>query len=182
MKTQQEYRVTHFYGSFGTYNGWCHFHILPKVRSGSDQKGSKFESEKYFQSIPILSSFVSGFKKVICFDKRKLQMPKNAIQRSGVITCPWFLGHCTARNKNISLKFCTLVVGIQLYTTFSDFWISLKSILQVFIEKVQILIFGGKKPQNILEIRDSNFVERLTWHLQHYLLAFCFKTIHSKSH
>ena len=32
-----------------------------------------------------------------------------------MITSTWFLGHCTASNKDIRLKFSTLIVGIYLF-------------------------------------------------------------------
>ena len=41
-------------------------------------------------------------KNVICFDVRQLEMPKNVIQESDVITFSWFMGHCTARNKALA--------------------------------------------------------------------------------
>ena len=58
----------------------------------------------------ILCRFVSGFKKnVIYFYVRQLEMPKIAFQKCDVITFTWFSGHCTAKNKDIALKFCVRV-------------------------------------------------------------------------
>ena len=42
------------------------------------------------------------------------------------------------------------------------------------------MIFLGQKPK-ILKIRDNIFPECF-WHLLAFLLAFCFKTLHSRSH
>ena len=66
--------------------------------------------------MPLLCRFVSGFqklKKVICYYVLQLEMLKFAFQICNVITftCVFFL-HCTAKNKDIALKFCMRVVCI----------------------------------------------------------------------
>ena len=85
-------------------------------RSGHVQvkKGQISKLKNFFSKN--MSSFFPDSQNVTCFDVRQLQMPKNAIQRSDVITFAWFFGHCKARNKGISLKFCTLIVGLYFYT------------------------------------------------------------------
>ena len=109
------------------FDGGTHFHILPKARSNSGQKRSNFETQKFifkaYLSCPVLPQ---GSKNVIYFDVRQLEIrvPKIVVQKSDVIMFTWFLGHCTARNKDIGLKFCTLVVGIKFYNIYSVFWIS----------------------------------------------------------
>ena len=76
-------------------------------RSSSGQKRSDFENQQFlFKTYLSCPVFSQDSKNVIYFDVRQLEMPKNAIQKSDVITFTWFLGHCTAKNEDIGLKFC----------------------------------------------------------------------------
>ena len=69
-------------------------------------------------------------KDAIYFYMRQLEMPKITFQICDAITFAWFVGHCTAKNKDIALKFCMHVVcmhsnhiyvGIWDYTKILDF-------------------------------------------------------------
>ena len=66
-------------------------------------------------------------KNVVCFYVRQLEMPKNdAFHKCDVITFTWFLGHCTAKNKDIALKFCMRVVFYVFRSHVFRFWENLK--------------------------------------------------------
>ena len=48
-------------------------------------------------------------------------MPKISFHKCDVITFTWFLGHCTAKNKDIALKFCLHVVCMYFDHIYSGF-------------------------------------------------------------
>ena len=73
-----------------------------------------------------LCRFVSGFQKCHLFLCTTIRNAKNAFQKCDVITFTWFFGHCTAKNKDIALKFCMLVVCMYLYHMYSVFFNKLK--------------------------------------------------------
>ena len=62
----------------------------------------------------LMSSFISGFKKVIDFGVLHIEMPKTALQKSDVITFDCFY-HCAAKNKYNALKVSIIVVVIKFY-------------------------------------------------------------------
>ena len=100
-------------GHLGCRIRWLNsFSHLPKVRSSSGKKMSHFENQnlplKTYLSCPVL---FQDSKNVICFVVRQLEIPTIDFQKSDVITLTWPLGHCTAKNKDIGLKFCTAIVG-----------------------------------------------------------------------
>ena len=98
-------------------------------------------------------------------------MPKTEFPKSDVIIFAWFLGHCTAKNRDTGLQFCTLVVAIQFYPIYFAFLSSKILVCLILFCKIKILIFVGQKSE-IWLIRDSLFVERLIWHL---LTFFCLR-------
>ena len=54
--------------------------------------------------MPIMCSFVSGFQKCYLFLHTTIRNVKSALKYD-VITFTCFLGHCTAKNKDIVLEF-----------------------------------------------------------------------------
>ena len=62
---------------------------------------------------------------------------KLCLKKSDVITFSWFFDQCTAKNKDIALKFGMFIcvhTCMQLYNVYSVFWIPPRSyILQTFI-------------------------------------------------
>ena len=88
-------------------------------------------------------------------------MLKIAFQKCDVITFTWFSGYCTAKNKDIALKFCIHVICMYLEHMYSNFLNNLTIwILEVTIfEKLKFWILGVKI-KKISKIRDSHFVER----------------------
>ena len=44
----------------------------------------------------------------------QLEMPKIAFQKCDIITFTWFLGHCTAKKKDIALQFCMHIVCMNI--------------------------------------------------------------------
>ena len=78
-------------------------------------------------------------------------MPKVAFKKCDVITFTCFFGHCTAKNKDIALKFCMRVVCMYLGHIYSGFLITWKfRILWANIfEKSKFWIFGVKIETNI---------------------------------
>ena len=80
-----------------------------KIRS----KNSNFETQHFLFKTSVFCPVLSqDSKNAICFDVRQLKIPNIAFQRSDVITFTWLLGHCTAKNKDIGSKFCSLAVAI----------------------------------------------------------------------
>ena len=55
-----------------------------------------------------------------------------------------FLGHCTAKNKDIGLKFCTHVGSTQVDNMYSVFYIYKVFDFLGFFRKIKILILGVK--------------------------------------
>ena len=53
-------------------------------------------------------------------------MQKNAFQKFDVITFTWFFGHCTAKNKDIDLKFWMRIVCMYLDHMYSGLLDNLK--------------------------------------------------------
>ena len=82
----------------------------------SGQKWSNFETQnllfKIYPAFPVLSQDSKECRSKECFVVRQLEMPEMACQKSDVITFTWLLGHCTAKNEDIGLKFCTLAFAI----------------------------------------------------------------------
>ena len=119
MKLQHGYRVTHILWVIWHYNLMMILIFTFHLRSGQVQvkKGQISNIEifilKTHLSCPVLSE---NSKNVICFVVPQLKIPKNRASKK-VISLPflYFLGHCTAKNKDVGLKFCTLVGGTQLY-------------------------------------------------------------------
>ena len=73
-------------------------------------KRVKFSKSKFSsKNMPILSSFVSELQKcdLLCTTIRNA---KKCISKSDVMTFTWFFDHCTAKYKDIALKFCMCVV------------------------------------------------------------------------
>ena len=82
----------------------------PRSEQVMFKKGQISKLRNYFLKHAYLVQFGLRIQKnVICFDVRQLEIPRNAIQKSDVITLTWFLRHCIARNKDIILKLYTLV-------------------------------------------------------------------------
>ena len=98
-------------------------------------------------------------KNVICFYVRQLEMPKIAFQKCDVITFTWFSGHCTAKNKDIALKFCVRVFVSIPSMYIQVFWITWKfRILQAIILKNKFEFWGQNG--EISKIRDRRFENR----------------------
>ena len=95
---------------------------------------------------------------------------------------PSFFGHCTAKNKDIALKFNMLVVCMyidHIYFGFSDD-LKISDFIGNYFWKTEILNFGGQN-RKISKIRDSHFVERSILRLLAFSIAPYFKTKHSSS-
>ena len=98
-----------------------HFHIWPKVRSSLGPKRSNFETQKFifksYLSCPVLPQASKNviFWRTIISNSKKCGLKKDVITFTR-----FFFGHCTARNKDISLKFLhwLLVYNYILYIPF----------------------------------------------------------------
>ena len=113
-----------------------------------------------------LSSFVSGFEKnVICFVVRLLEIPKIEFQKSDIITHTWFVGHCTAKNKDVGPLAWNCVPPLLAHSYviyIFRFWTSSEFSILWYFRKIEIFIFVRKK---ISEVRESCFVVLVIWHL-----------------
>ena len=124
-----------------------------------------------------MSSFVSGFQECNLFWRTATTNAKNCFQKSDGITFIWLLGHCTAKNRDIGLKFCTLVVLFSSILCIPVFSISSKNnFAGIYFRKIEILTFGGRKQRNS-KSKTAFFVKQPIWHLSAFLVAFCFKTL-----
>ena len=110
------------YGSFGTKKAMAALVLAFNPRKGQGQVKSDRISELkiFWQKISILS-FFSEFQKDNLFYILWLEMGKAAFQKSGINIFTLYFDHCAAKNKDIVLKFCMLVYGIYLNSTFSLF-------------------------------------------------------------
>ena len=121
-----------FYGPFGTQNSMVTFIFKFDPRKGQlqvklGQIRSNFKIQNFLTKICLSCADLSqDSKNVIYFYVRQLEMPQNAFQKCDVITFTWFLGHCTAKNKDIALKFCLHVVCMYLDNIYSGFLNTLK--------------------------------------------------------
>ena len=116
-----------------------------KFRSKESNLGAQKIPFRTYLSFPVLSQ---DSKIVVCFEVQRLEIPKNEIQKSDVITFTRVLGHCTARNKDIRLKVFTLVVDISFFTIYSDFYIWEKfDFVGIYFWKFKILIFNFWGPK-----------------------------------
>ena len=99
-----------FYGLFGTQNLMVTLILKFYPRKGQvevklGQIRSNFKIQNFLAKICLSCADVSqDSKNVIYFYVRQLEMPKNAFQKYDAITFTWFFGHCTVKNKDISLK------------------------------------------------------------------------------
>ena len=163
------------YGSFGTYNSMVTLIFTFDPRSGQVRvkKVKMWKSKFSLKNMPILSSFASAFPKCHLCRRTTLKNSQTRVSKSDVITLTCFLGHCTAKNKDFGLRFCTLFLALSSiryipFFGYRDFWrISFRhwfDFVGIDFWKIDILIFGGQKP-TILKIRDSHFVESVIWHL-----------------
>ena len=103
------------------FDGNTHFHMWSKVRSSSGQKRSNFETHNFLFKT-FLSCLVLSHDSIKCylFWLATIRNANNCASKRRRHHVYLVLGgHCTARNKDISLKFCTLVVGIYFYTIYS---------------------------------------------------------------
>ena len=76
---------------------------------------SNFENFKFsFKNIPVLTCLVQfclripKMSSVLSYDNKKFL--KSSL-KNDVITITWFFGHCTAKDKDIALKFAYLLVA-----------------------------------------------------------------------
>ena len=125
-------RVTHVSWSFGTQNSMVTLHFKCDPRKGQlqvtiGQIKSNFKIRNFIIKA-CLSCAVSfqDSKNVIYLYLGHLEMPKIAFQKCDIIFTCSFFGHCTAKKKDIALKFCFLVVCIQFDHTYSSFWLPWK--------------------------------------------------------
>ena len=95
-----------------------------------------------------------------------------------VITPPWYLGHCSAKSKDIGLKLCTPVVGFGRFRFFGH--LRNFGLCRLYLKKTEILIFGGRKPKTS-KIRDSHSVEHVIWHLLVFVGCALLENPHSRS-
>ena len=139
-----------FMGHLGRRIRW--WYSLPYLTQGQVKFGSKrwnLETPNFYcETIPC--SFLSqDSKNTICFDVRQCEVPTIALQNVTSSPLPVFY-HCTSKNKDIGLKFRTLVVSIPvvLYCMFR-FLCYLKngSVGIYFWEKIEVLILKGQKPK-----------------------------------
>ena len=81
-------------------------------RSGHVQvkNGQILKVKIFFKKTYLFCSVLSqDSKNVICFVVQQFEIPKIDFQKYDVITINRFLGHFTAKNKDIGLKVCTTV-------------------------------------------------------------------------
>ena len=120
----------------------------------------KFQNSKFSdKNISILFSFASVFENVNYFNIQQKEIKKIRKWHHHIYM---FLGHCTVKKKDMSLKACTGVVCIYLDNMYSVFWISWKFwfFWAAIFEKLTFW-FLGSKLKRISIIGDSHFIERL---------------------
>ena len=122
-----------FNGSFGTQNLMMTliFKFDPRkgqleVKLGQIRSNSKIQN--FLTKICLsCADLYQDSKNVIYFCVRQLEMPKNAFKKCDVITFTcFFFCHCSAKNKDISLKFYIRVVCMYLNQIYSGFLDNLK--------------------------------------------------------
>ena len=142
-----------FYGSFGTQNSMVTFIFKLDPRKGKlqaklGQIRSNFKIQNFLTKVYLsCTSFVSGFQKCHLFLCTTNRNAKNCISKM------WrhhlylfFFCHCTAKNKDIALKFCFHVVCIYFDNIYSVFWYleNFEFYRQLFL-KNRSFEFGGSK-------------------------------------
>ena len=90
-------------------------------------------------------------KNVIYFYVRQLEMPQNAFQKSDVIIFTCFFGNCTAKNKDIALKFCMLVICMHLHHIYSGFLDNLASPADGWAQLIVRDILDGDEARGVNE-------------------------------
>ena len=156
-----------FHGSFGTQNLTVTLIFEFDPRKGQlgvkiGQIGSNFKIQNFLTKTCLSCGNLSqDSKNVIYFCVRQLEIPKSVFRKCDVSTFTCFFGHCTAKNKDIALKFCMPVVCMYLDHIYSGFLDNLKisDFIGNYFWKIEILNFGGQN-RKISKIRDSHFVER----------------------
>ena len=137
-----------FMGHLGRRIRW--WYSLPYLTQGQVKfrsKRSNFETPNFYcEAIPC--SFLSqDSKNAICFDVRQCEVPTIAFQNVTSSPLPVFFYHCTSKNKDIGLKFRTLVVSIPvvLYCMFRFLCYLEKMAVLGFIfgKKIEVLILNG---------------------------------------
>ena len=141
-------------------DGNIHFYIGPEERSILDQTRSnkvKFRNSLLsYESMPILSSFVSRYQKFDSFYVRQVLIAKFLRQKMHFkkltsSPLPVFFYHCSAKNEDIALKFSLCVVRMKLYNIYSNFWDNSKFLdfIGIYFRKIEIWSFGVKIETNI---------------------------------
>ena len=142
-----------FMGHLGRRIRW--WYSLPYLTQGQVKfrsKRSNFETPNFYcETIPC--SFLSqDSKNTICFVVRQCEVPTIALQNVTSSPLPVFY-HCTSKNKDIGLKFQTLVVSIHvvLYCRFRFFLCYLKKMAELGF------IFGKKSKFWFWRVKSQNF-------------------------
>ena len=156
-----------FYGSFGTHNSMVAFIFKFEPRKGQlhvkqGQITSNFKIQNFLIQICLSCADLSqNSKNVIYFYVQQLEMQKIAFQKCDVITFTWFSGHCTAKNKDIALKFCVRVVCMYVDHIYSGCLDNVKNLdfIGNYFWKFEILNFWGQI-RKISKIWESHFIER----------------------
>ena len=73
-------------------------------------KRSNFQNQNFHLKTCLSCLVLSQDSKNVIFYVRQLEMSKSAFQKSDVINFTWFFDHCTAKYKDIALKFGMCVV------------------------------------------------------------------------
>ena len=154
-----------FYGSFGTHNSMVTFIFKFDHREGQLQVklGQISEFKVFFyKKCAYLVQFCLRIPKYYLLLCQPIRNTKNCISKT------WrrhlylfFFGHCTAKNKDIALKFCMRVVCMYHDHIYSDFLDKLKSLDftgNLFLRNWNNEFWGQNL--KISEIRDSHIVER----------------------
>ena len=137
MKILHEYRATYVLQVIweAKFNSDIHFIIGREEMSISGQTRSKevkFTNSFFYQHKPILCSFVSEFQKCYLFLRTTNSNVKNFISKVTSSLLPVFY-HCTAKNKDLALKFCMCVVCMQWGVSYSYFFHGTKMLGWAFL-------------------------------------------------
>ena len=102
---------TCFNGSFVTSNSIVTFIFTFDLRSGQFQvkKGQILTKQNLKKHAYFSVFFSQDSKNVVLFCCTTIGNSKNRVSKNDVITINRFLGHFTAKNKDIGWKFCTTV-------------------------------------------------------------------------
>ena len=144
------------YGSYGTQNSLVTSISKFGPRKGQDQVKlgqvrSNFQIKIYLQRHAYLVHFCLRTSKMsfaLMYDNYKCHKMR---YKSDVITIScFFFCHCTAKNKDIVLKFeCVLCMYLDdIHSCFLISWKVLNFISNYFLKENEIVSFGGSKSKN----------------------------------